>query len=104
MTPGKSNLILYLQIEQNEETTNQLETTDLKILSYDWQWKFYRLRFTKQEYDKNRDLLKSLMEKAYGEYPNYSTTFNKSNKDWIPKAWGSNAFQNLYLILKEIIV
>jgi predicted transport protein len=69
MTPRKANLLLYIRIEQNEETTTQLEATDLDILSYDRQWKLYRLRLTKQEYDQNRDLMKSLMEKAYKEYP-----------------------------------
>lgn len=70
MTPRKTNILLYMRIEQNEETTNQLEATDIEILSYDRPWKLYRLRITKPEYEKNRDLLKRLMEKAYGEYPN----------------------------------
>lgn len=70
MTPRKTNLLLYLRIEQNEETTTRLEATDLEVLSYDRQWKLYRLRLTKLDYDKNRDLMKSLMKIAYGEYPN----------------------------------
>jgi len=69
MTPRKTNVLLNLRIEQNEDTSNQLQATDLEILSYDRQWKQYRMKLNKGGYEKNRELLKELMTKAYGEYP-----------------------------------
>lgn len=69
MYPRKTNLLLSLRIEQNEDTSNQLNASDLETLSYDRQWKTYRIRLNKGDYEKNEVLLKGLMEKAFGEYP-----------------------------------
>ena len=69
MTPRKTNVYMTLRIEQNEDTSNQLKATDLEILSYDRQYKLYRMRLNKDGYEKNRLIFRGLLEKAYGEYP-----------------------------------
>ena len=67
--PRKTNVILTIRLDQNEETSNRLVETDLEILNYDRQWKAYRIKLNKDDYEKNQELLKGLMKKAYGEYP-----------------------------------
>jgi len=69
MIPRKPNILMILRIEQNEDTSEKLQATDLEILSYDKQWKLYRFKLYKGDFDKHRELLKELMQKAYGEYP-----------------------------------
>ena len=67
--PRKTNMILTVRIDQNEETSSQLSESDMEILTYDRQWKNYRIKLGKNDYEKNKELLKDLMQKAYGEYP-----------------------------------
>lgn len=69
MIPRKTNVFLNLRIEQNEDTSNHLQATDLEILSYDKRWKLYRIKLPKDGYEKNRELFRGLLEKAFGEYP-----------------------------------
>ena len=69
MIPRKPNMLLYLRIEQNEQTSTELQSADVEMLSYDKTWKLYRMKLQNGDYEKNRDLLQKLMEKAYGEYP-----------------------------------
>jgi hypothetical protein len=68
-TPRKSYIIFTMRIDQEEEITNSISETDLDALSYDRQWKQYRIRLTKEDYDGNKELLISLMKKAYDQYP-----------------------------------
>lgn len=69
MIPRKPNILLYLRIEQNELTSTELQSADIEMLSYDKTWKYYRMKLQNGDYEKNRELLNKLMEKAFGEYP-----------------------------------
>ena len=60
---------MSLRIEQAEDIQKLIETTDLDVLSYDRQWKLYRFRLKKEDLEKNIEVIKQLMKKAFEEYP-----------------------------------
>jgi len=62
--PRKTMVIMNIKHERVEEIDEILESSDLDILSYDKQWKQYRVRLSDKDVESNVDLLKSLVEKA----------------------------------------
>ncbi|MBZ9730885.1 hypothetical protein LB467_14410 [Salegentibacter sp. JZCK2] len=66
--PRKTMVIMNIKHERVEEVDELLESSDLDILSYDKQWKQYRVRLSDKDLASNIDLLKNLVEKAKHEY------------------------------------
>lgn len=63
--PRKSGVRLELKLPETEETTERLEAAGLEVLEYDRRWGAYRIRLSKTDVEKHRDLLSQLMEEAY---------------------------------------
>ena len=68
--PRKNVVILNIKLEKVEEIDELLENVDFDTLSYDKQWKYYRLRLNANDIANNMDLIKTLVEKAKAEYHN----------------------------------
>jgi hypothetical protein len=66
--PRKNAIILHVKHEQNEEIQELLDSSDFDILSYDRQWKQYRLRLKASDIENNRLVLVQLIENAYIAY------------------------------------
>jgi len=67
--PRKTSIILGIRLEQHSEIQEQLEQTDLDLLTYDRQWKQYRIRINKEDFDKQNEVILGLIERAFNEYP-----------------------------------
>jgi len=61
----KNYLRLEVRLDQSDEAREQLEKAGLDLMDYDARWGRFRIRLTKQEVERNEDLLKGLLEKAY---------------------------------------
>ncbi|WP_418637587.1 hypothetical protein [Winogradskyella sp.] len=68
--PRKNVVILNIKLEKVEEVDELLENVDFDTLSYDKQWKYYRLRLNTKDILNNMELIKGLVEKAKAEYHN----------------------------------
>lgn len=68
--PRKNVVILNIKLEKVEDIDELLENVDFDTLSYDKQWKYYRLRLNANDIANNMDLIKTLVEKAKAEYHN----------------------------------
>ncbi|TDN93370.1 hypothetical protein DET49_10496 [Salegentibacter sp. 24] len=66
--PRKTMVIMNIKHERVEEIDELLESSDLDILSYDKQWKQYRVRLSDKDLASNIEMLKDLVEKAKHEY------------------------------------
>lgn len=66
--PRKSVIILHVKHVQNDEIQKMLDSSDLDILTYDRQWREYRLRLKKPDIDNNSDILKTLINRAFNSY------------------------------------
>lgn len=66
--PRKTVVILNIRLEKVEEVDELLESSDLDILSYDKQWKYYRIRLNEKDLASNMELMRKLVEKAKIEY------------------------------------
>ena len=66
--PRKSAMILHIKHRQNDEIQNLLDSSDLDILTYDRQWKEYRLRLKEPDIGNNSETLKSLINRAFDSY------------------------------------
>ena len=66
--PRRTVVILNIKHEKVEEIDELLENSDLEMLSYDKQWKQYRLKLSEKDVASNTDLLRKLVEKAKQEY------------------------------------
>jgi len=66
--PRRSAVILHLKHPEDDEIQKQLDASDLDILSYDRQWKQYRIRVKKGDIKDNSENFKWLMKKAYDAY------------------------------------
>jgi len=66
--PRRSSVILYFKHSENEEIQRQLNESDLDLLSYDHQWKQYRVRLKESDLSETSGTLKGLMNKAYEAY------------------------------------
>lgn len=66
--PRKTVVILNIKHEKVEEIDELLENSDFEMLSYDKQWKQYRIKLSEKDVASNTDLLRKLVEKAKMEY------------------------------------
>ena len=64
--PQKVGLLLEVRLERSDETQAQLDATGLDLMDYDSRWGHYRIRLSKADLAKHKDLLISLMDKARG--------------------------------------
>jgi len=68
--PRKSTVIMMFRIEKAEDIDELLANSDLDILTYDKQWKQYRLRLKETDLNTNFEIIKKLAETAKHEYNN----------------------------------
>ena len=66
--PRKSAVILYLTHNEDESVQKHLDESNLDILSYDRQWRQYRVRLKETDIAENEEIIKWLMKKAYDYY------------------------------------
>lgn len=66
--PRKSVVILNIKLEKVEEIDEILENSDFDTLTYDKQWKLYRLRLNAKDISSNMEIIKNLVSKAKAEY------------------------------------
>ena len=65
--PNKSAIIYNLKLDKTDEIDEILENSDFDLLSYDKQWKVYRIKLKEKNWSANLDLLKSLTQMAKDE-------------------------------------
>jgi len=65
--PRKRNLQLGLRLEQSEEIEKILENADLDIMDYDMVFGRYRIKLSKQDIDKHKQLITDLLQRAYNQ-------------------------------------
>ena len=66
--PRKTTVTLNIKLEKTEEYDDLLEHSDLDTLSYDKQWKQYRLRLNKKDIPANMEIIKKLVAQAKADY------------------------------------
>lgn len=66
--PRRSAVILHLKHKVEEEVQKRLDESNLDVLSYDRQWRQYRIRLKETDIAENIEILKWLMKKAYDSY------------------------------------
>ena len=66
--PRKSVVLMNIRIDRTEELDEQLEKSDLDVLSYDKQWKQYRIRLKESDLEANFEIIKKFTEIAKNEY------------------------------------
>jgi hypothetical protein len=63
--PKKSVLRLEARLPRSDELDQRLENAGLDVMEYDKRWRQYRIRLTKEDFQKNKDLLSELLGQAY---------------------------------------
>jgi len=66
--PRKKATLLRLRHEQSDEIEKILLESDLEVLTYERQWKRYKLRLTDKDIESNKDALMKLIKLAYNSY------------------------------------
>lgn len=66
--PRKKVMLLNLKHEQTDEIDKIITDSDFDMLSYDSQWKQYRLRLTDKDIENSKDALIKLAEMAFDSY------------------------------------
>ena len=66
--PRKDSVIVCFKIRQTSELTEQLENSDFDTLSYDSQWKQYRIRLKKMPDGDDKKLFNELIQYAMEQY------------------------------------
>jgi hypothetical protein len=69
-TPRKSTVIINFKLEKSEEFDDLLEHSDVDTLSYDNQWKQYRVRLNKKDIPESLELLRKMTIQAKADYRN----------------------------------
>lgn len=64
--PKKSSTLLEIRLKQSPEIKELLDKAKLDTMEYDSKWRRYRIRIEKSDIQKNRELLKNLMQQSYG--------------------------------------
>lgn len=64
--PKKSNTTMEIRLEQTSETDKLIEDADLDLMEYDNKWNRYRIRISKQDLSKNKELIINLLKMAFG--------------------------------------
>ncbi|MFH0854534.1 MAG: hypothetical protein V1891_03510 [bacterium] len=65
--PKKSNTTMEIRLEQSTETDKLIEDAGLDLMEYDNKWNRYRIRVSKQDLSKNKELIVNLLKMAYGK-------------------------------------
>lgn len=65
--PKKSNTTMEIRLEQTAETDKLIEDADLDLMEYDNKWNRYRIRISKQDLTKNKELIVNLFKMAFGK-------------------------------------
>jgi len=65
--PKKSNTTMEIRLEQSPETDKLIEDAELDLMEYDNKWNRYRIRISKQDLTKNKELIVNLLKMAYGK-------------------------------------
>ena len=71
--PRRENVVVGFRIPRSDELTGRIEQSGLDILEYSTRWRRYRVRVSKADLTKHRDLLVGLIATAAG-VPAPSTT------------------------------
>ena len=65
--PKKSNTTMEIRLEQSQEIDKMIEDAELDLMEYDNKWNRYRIRISKQDLIKNKELIASLLKMAFGK-------------------------------------
>jgi hypothetical protein len=65
--PRKRNLQMGFRLEQSEDIEKLLENADLDVLDYDAIFSRYRIKLSKHDIDKHKQLITDLLQKAYNQ-------------------------------------
>lgn len=65
--PKKEWLRLEARLSKSEEIEKKLEDTGLDVMDYDARWRRYRLRLTREDVTKHKELITELMRRAWDE-------------------------------------
>ncbi|OQA36721.1 MAG: hypothetical protein BWY53_00345 [Parcubacteria group bacterium ADurb.Bin326] len=65
--PKKSNTTMEIRLEQGIETDKLIEDAGLDLMEYDNKWNRYRIRISKQDLLKNKELIVNLLKMSYGK-------------------------------------
>jgi len=63
----KSSFNIELKIKQSDEIEKMIEDAGLDLMNYDKRRGRYRIRLSKQEVNKHKELITSLLKIAYGK-------------------------------------
>ena len=63
----KSGLNMELRLKQSDEIEKMLEEAGLDLMNYDKKWGRYRIKLSKQEVNKHKELITNLLKMAYGK-------------------------------------
>jgi len=63
----KSSLNMELRLKQSDEIEKMLEEAGLDLMNYDKKWGRYRIKLSKQEVNKHKELITNLLKMAYGK-------------------------------------
>jgi hypothetical protein len=66
--PRKKATLLLLRHEQSEDIEKILSESDLEVLTYERQWRRYKLRLTEKDIKNNEEALMNLIKLAYDSY------------------------------------
>jgi hypothetical protein len=66
--PRKAHVIMTLRLPQSKEVDDQLEEADIDMLTYEAQWRQYRVRINSELNDKQREVLLRLIGQAKEGY------------------------------------
>jgi hypothetical protein len=63
----KSILNMELRLKQSDQIEKMLEDAELDLMDYDKKWGKYRIKLSKQDVDKHKELIIDLLKRAYGK-------------------------------------
>ena len=67
-TPRKQKVICELRLPLSDDVSQRLEDEGMDMLTYDAQWKRYRLRIDREDVEGRADVLRDLIRAAYNHY------------------------------------
>jgi len=66
--PRKKVMLLHLKHEETEDIDKIISEADFDVLTYERQWKQYKIRLTEKDIEKNKEALMKLIELAFDSY------------------------------------
>lgn len=63
--PKKNQINLEIKVPESEETDAKIEDAGIDMIGYNKRWGYYQLRLKQSEIDKNKDILRELIQSAY---------------------------------------